>query len=515
MQLKHRWIAILVTICIVLGSATLAFAHWDYYVQRGDTLASIARRFDTTIQEIAEANNIANPNFIYVGQYLFIPGEHDDDGDTTPEPTPIPPPCQQGTHVVQRGETLFSIGLRYGFTVTQMAEANGITNPNFIYAGQVLIIPCGDGGTEPPPATQPPPTPTAVIVPTRTPTPPSNATNTPVPIPTNTPVPVPTNTPAPVDPTATPAPVGDNGFMLGGQTHTFANPDSMQYARMEWVKFQHKWSVTDSPDVVKGRIDDAQARGFKVLLSIPGAQHDSIDYDAYVNFLGGVAALGPDAIEVWNEQNIDREWPNGQIDPTLYVNSMLKPAYQRIKSINPEVLVISGAPAPTGFFGGACTGAGCDDQPYIEGMVAAGGIGYLDCVGVHYNEGILPPSQTAGDPRGNPNHYTRYFWTMVNTYNSAVNFAKPLCFTELGYLSGDDYGGVPAGFAWAADTSIQEHATWLGDAVRLAKNNQSIQMLIVFNVDFTLYAEDPQAGFAMIRRDGSCPACETVRAAME
>lgn len=44
-------------------------------------------------------------------------------------------------HVVQRGENLFRIALRYGHTVSVLSAANGITNPNLIYAGQVLVIP--------------------------------------------------------------------------------------------------------------------------------------------------------------------------------------------------------------------------------------------------------------------------------------------------------------------------------------------------------------------------------------
>ena len=306
------------------------------------------------------------------------------------------------------------------------------------------------------------------------------------------------------------------GFGLGGQTHSFSNPDLMKSTGMTWVKMQIKWSAGDNPNDAAGRIQDAHARGFKILLSIPGAHASSIDYNSYVDYLAGVAKLGPDAIEVWNEQNIDREWPNGQINPTTYVNNMLKPAYQKIKAANPNVMVISGAPAPTGYFGGGCAGAGCDDKPYIEGMAAAGAANYMDCIGIHYNEGIMPPSASSGDPRGNSGHYTRYYPTMLQTYKNAFGGNKPLCFTELGYLSGDDYGGLPGGFSWAKDTSIQEHADWLAQAVTLAKNDPSVRMLIIFNVDFTLFEMngDPQAGFAMIRKDGGCPACSTVKAAM-
>jgi len=314
-------------------------------------------------------------------------------------------------------------------------------------------------------------------------------------------------------PPVTVPPVTNTGFELGGQTHTLANPTLMAYSGMKWVKFQHKWSPGDGPDVVAGRIQQAHANGFKVLLSIPGANHSSIDFNAYASFLGGVAALGPNAIEIWNEMNIDREWPAGQISPASYVTSMLAPAYNAIKAANPGVMVISGAPAPTGFFGG-CGGGGCNDDLYVAGMAAAGAASYMDCIGIHYNEGIISPNQTSGDPRNPSNHYTRYFWGMVNTYWNAFGGARPLCFTELGYLSGTDYGGVPAGFSWAGSTSVSQHAQWLAEAASLAAGSGKVRMMIVFNVDFTTYGADPQAGYAMVRADGSCPACETLRRVM-
>ena len=312
-------------------------------------------------------------------------------------------------------------------------------------------------------------------------------------------------------PSAPPPPVAIGSFELGGQTHSLAHPTQMAYAGMTWVKFQHKWGSGDTPDAVAGRIQSAHANGFKVLLSIPGSDHSNIDFGAYAAFLGGVAALGPDAIEVWNEMNIDREWPAGQISPSTYTTSMLAPAYQAIKAANANVIVISGAPAPTGYYGG-CSGAGCNDDQYVAGMAAAGAASYMDCIGIHYNEGIISPSQTSGDPRSE--HYTRYFWGMVNTYYNAFGGSRKLCFTELGYLSGDGYPGIPAGFAWAGNTSVAEHAAWLAEATSLAGNSGKVRMLIVFNVDFTYYDPngDPQAGYAMVRPDGSCPACDTLHA---
>jgi uncharacterized protein YraI len=308
-----------------------------------------------------------------------------------------------------------------------------------------------------------------------------------------------------------PPPIANTGFELGGQTHTLANPTLMREAGMNWVKFQHKWGPGDSPDAVAGRIDHAHGNGFKVLLSIPGGNYpSSIDFDAYVEFLRGVAALGPDAIEIWNEMNIDREWPAGQIDPNSYVNNMLAPAYQAIKSVNPNVMVISGAPAPTGADNG--TNVWADDR-YMAGVAAAGGANYMDCIGVHHNAGATPPGASSGHPAGN-NHYSWYFQPTLNMYYNTFGGARPVCFTELGYLSGQDFGGVPGGFSWASGTTVSQHAQWLGEAVSLAGNSGQVRLVIIFNVDFTLYGEDPQAGYAMLRPDGSCPACATLRAAM-
>jgi hypothetical protein len=309
------------------------------------------------------------------------------------------------------------------------------------------------------------------------------------------------------------APVSNPGFELGGQSHGFANPSLMSYAGMNWIKFQHKWGPGDTADAVAGRIQQAHGNGFKVLLSIPGADTypDSIDFDGYVEFLRSVAALGPDAIEVWNEENIDFEWPAGQIDPTSYVNNMLAPAYNAIKGANPNVMVISGAPAPTGYFGGGCGASGCDDNAYLAGMAAAGAGNYMDCVGAHFNAGATPPAQSSGHPAGG-SHYSWYFQPMLDLYYSALG--KPVCFTELGYLSGEDFGGVPSRFSWAGGTSVNEHAQWLAEAVSLAANSGKARMAIIFNVDFTQFGDDPQAGYAMIRPDGGCPACETLRQVM-
>jgi hypothetical protein len=284
---------------------------------------------------------------------------------------------------------------------------------------------------------------------------------------------------------------------------------------MTWVKRQWRYLRGQPGDAVGGLVDEAHASGFRILIGIvglPGELNQPGYVDDYTVFLSAAAARGVDAIEVWNEPNINREWPTGQINGGNYAQ-MLAASFAAIKRTNANTLVISAAPAPTGFFGGRCAADGCDDNIFIQQMAQAGAANSMDCVGIHYNEGILSPSRTSGDPRGNSGHYTRYYQSMVNLY--AGTFPnRPLCFTEIGYLSPEGYGPLPTAFAWAANVTAQDQAVWLAEAATLAKNSGRIRLFIVWNVDSTNYGADPQAGYAIIRPNNTCNACVTLGAVM-
>lgn len=106
-----------------------------YTIVAGDTLFSIARRFGVSVTDLAVANNIANPTRIFVGQIIIIPTAN------TPPSATNPPPTGGRVHIVQRGENLFRIALRYGVPLADLARANNITNPARIFEGQALVIP--------------------------------------------------------------------------------------------------------------------------------------------------------------------------------------------------------------------------------------------------------------------------------------------------------------------------------------------------------------------------------------
>ncbi|MCB9421389.1 MAG: LysM peptidoglycan-binding domain-containing protein [Ardenticatenaceae bacterium] len=456
---KSSWLAVLISVILTLTVVT-AVSALAYKVQWGDTLNKIAARFGVSVQAIVSANNISNPNLIYADQILQIP-----DGNATPvpqTPSPTTPVPTGGTYTVKTGDTLSAIARRFGTTIAAIAQANNISNVNLIYVGQVLTIPGGG------------------------------------------------SSPAPVTPQPNPNP--NQTFGLGAQSNNLANKAKMSQSGMTWVKIQYKWQPGDAPGDLNGIIQDAHQNNFKILVSITGATSypaaNSIDFSAYTNFVAAVAALGPDAIEIWNEMNIDFEWPAGQINPSTYVNSMLAPAYNAIKAANPGVMVVSGALAPTGFDN--TQNAWADDR-YLSGMRAAGAASYADCIGVHHNAGATSPTVSSGHPAGT--HYSWYFQPMLNLYYNTFGGVRPLCFTEVGYLSSEGFDSLPANFGWASGTSVAEQAQWVAEAAQLAANSGKVRLFIIYNLDFQNYTDtDPQAGYAIIRRDGSCPACDRLHA---
>lgn len=120
-----------------------------YIVRPGDTLFGIALRFNTTVGALQRANNIPNPDLIFVGQRLVIPPS----GAAASVPTAITIPGNEAQaapaesmnipmmYTVRPGDNLYSLAARYNTTVSALVSANNITNPNLIFVGQTLIIP--------------------------------------------------------------------------------------------------------------------------------------------------------------------------------------------------------------------------------------------------------------------------------------------------------------------------------------------------------------------------------------
>lgn len=139
-----KWVLPVMVLVNLLVLATPAAAQGtSYVVQPGDTLYAIARRYGISVNALAAANGLTTRSWIYVGQSLTLP-----DAGTAPAPAPAPAPATTGIHIVQPGENLFRLGLRYGTTAAAIRAANGLSS-DLIYVGQRLVIPGAGGGVPP------------------------------------------------------------------------------------------------------------------------------------------------------------------------------------------------------------------------------------------------------------------------------------------------------------------------------------------------------------------------------
>ncbi len=138
----------------------------EHAVTAGDTLWLIARRYGASVATIVEANQLTDPDRIYVGQTLVLGG-----GSSAPpsaEASDSSSPA--GVHTVQAGETLFAIALRFGATPDVLTADNALADPNLIRVGQRLTIPSGSGPATSAPPTSVPPAPTTTVPATPAPT---------------------------------------------------------------------------------------------------------------------------------------------------------------------------------------------------------------------------------------------------------------------------------------------------------------------------------------------------------
>gem|GEM_PF-2057708 len=325
----------------------------------------------------------------------------------------------------------------------------------------------------------------------------------------------PTSAPPVQDQTRLPIPVGGR---LSSVDPTALN--LMRDAGMEWAVFQVEYAQTDSEALIESTralINSVHQQGFRVWITLSQGRSTAATgelftpeegFDHYAEMAGQIAALGADALQVWSEPNLSVSWLNQHPDPANYVE-LLRVSYEAIKTANPATLVISAAPAPTSAQAAFGSDQIWNDDLFYQAM-ASFGADYADCIGVNYLEGVLDPQQTEGDPRDN--YPTRYFVPMIQ--RAATPFREsglPVCLSEYGYLAGEGET-LPQLFEWANDTTVAQQAEWLAQGIQTAAELSSVrvQMVMLYRVDPT--GDIVEDGYAIIREDGSCPACDAIAA---
>lgn len=132
--MRTRPVLVVAVLAILGGFAGQATAVSRHTVRSGETLFKIASRLGVSVQALAAANDISDPNRIVAGEVLIVPEK----GSAATTST---------RYVVRKGDTLIGVAARLGVPATRLAEANKIKNPNNLAVGKVLVLPPNTGET--------------------------------------------------------------------------------------------------------------------------------------------------------------------------------------------------------------------------------------------------------------------------------------------------------------------------------------------------------------------------------
>lgn len=490
----------------------------QHVVQRGESLYGIARQYGVTVYAIAQANNISNPNLIYVGQVLKIPvGTTPTVTPTTPVPTtPVtttpapttPPPTTPTVHVVKAGENLYRIALQYGTTVQAISQVNGITNPNLIYVGMQLQIPAPGAvlpaATTPavvattPPATTPAPT-------TPAPAATSEAAGGEVTEEATTPAP-PSGAPA----SAVPFDYGIQVQLFGQDTAVVV--DKLTQLGVRWVKQEISWATFEPTkgninfDDIDTVIDALDGAGFNIMLTVydapdwargateeNGPPTDNQDFANFMTVLASRYAGRVDAYEIWKEPNLRREW-NGKtygkpLSAAGYVD-LLRAGFTAVKAADSAAVVVSAGLAPTGL---DSADNAISDRNFLRQMYQAGVHNVADAIGVHPFGFGNPPDSTCCETNpqitGWDDHPSFFFQNTLQDYRAIMgefnDSGRFLWVTEFGWGSSENLpGDVNPNLGFVEFTSLDEQSQYTIRAFQTGNELGFVGPMFLWNLNF-------------------------------
>jgi len=345
--------------------------------------------------------------------------------------------------------------------------------------------------------------------------------------PTSTPRPTlaPTNTPTFVAPTQAPNAVttalpanqvGLDRTEMGVQLYyNFGVSDwdrtlnHVSNLRVDWIKLQAAWNwlQPDNPQqfdqnfrLFQLHVQEADKRGFKVMLSIAkapdwarntdrsedGPPDNFNQFNDFLRFL--LDRVGPyvDAIEVWNEPNLKREWTGAQpFNGAAYMN-MFQGAYNTIRAYSSDITIITAGLAPTG----NNPGISVDDRDYLRQMYNAGLAQYQDVViGIHPYSWGNPPDFVCCDnvPNQSWDDRRQFFFTHniqdMRDIKNANGHNVPMWATEFGWATWQDYPTEPPD-GWMRYNTPTDQMNYTLRAFEIAQDTPDLGVMILWNLNF-------------------------------
>lgn len=306
--------------------------------------------------------------------------------------------------------------------------------------------------------------------------------------------------------------------------------DLLKQLGFGWAKQQVRWEFAEpEPGAIQWQemdslVDTMYGNGINLMFSVVtapawtrpnlgGTGGPPEDFQQFANFMGAIAGRycgRLQAVEVWNEQNLRREWEGFPLEPASYMD-LLKRAYNSIKAACPSMLVISGATTPAGY-----SDVAFDDIDYLRGMYQNGLKNYSDGIGIHPSGFANPPSVTFEDwASGNydalshVNHRSFYFLSTLRESRRVMeefgDTNKRLWPTEFGW------GSTPSpfpGYEYKARIDEATQARWIVESFNIMAGSGYVAVPMLWNLN---YPRDTEMGaFAVVGR----PAFDALKAMM-
>lgn len=301
-----------------------------------------------------------------------------------------------------------------------------------------------------------------------------------------------------------PAGATEFGVQIIGCNHP---PDEyltdIQELGFTWIKQQVRWGDMATPSGIDWRCLDsviaaASRRNLNVLLSVTTAPshlrlaRDTLGFPNQVEdfgqFLHALLTRYPgqiQALEIWNEPNSDAESSDGV--SALRYQAFLTMGHGIAKAVDPNIIVISGAPTPIAHSDGV---RAIDDVSFLGKLFEYDGLNRLDCFGAHSNG---PPPD--GDIE-----------TVASRYYALAARSRPICLTEWGYALTVN-GRMPPDFAWAMRHTEVEQTRVFKQGARWAWQTGYVRLAILWNWNYhSDKPNDINAPYALNRPGWRSPA---------
>jgi len=330
---------------------------------------------------------------------------------------------------------------------------------------------------------------------------------------------------------------GASVFLMGHPGTTDRDIALVKKAGLNWIKMAVPWRSIEPSckncidwDDLDRVVSAASAAGLKILARVDhqpawsrttavdnGPPDDMYDYADFVSVLANRYKAGGthgtiQAIEVWNEPNLSREWGGATIDKnqaSQYV-FMLKQTYEAVKAVDPSKIIVSAGLSPTGTNDGTAQ----PDDVYLGWLYEEGLAKYSDAIGAHgAGYGSAPEVDLNSDSRfPHPSFYFRRVEQLHNIMIANGDVAKQVWLLEFGWTTDQ----VHQEYSWYAVTPEQQ-ADYVVRAYKYAKANWSpwIGPMFVWNLADPDWTQDfEQYWWAITNPDGTTrPAYDSLAAA--